>query len=87
MLTELVNIAVFAAFRPRVEDGLPSNAEFKPVCGLEELDIWCYGWQKWQETARWMAKTARGGKVGGKNGNVSGRCWGVQTHAAVDVSE
>ncbi len=87
MLTGVVNIAVFAAFHCVIPGGLPSNAEFKPVCGLEELDIWCYGRQQWQETARGMAKTARSGKVGGKNGNVSERYWGVQAHAAVDVSE
>jgi len=29
----MVNIAVFAAFWPRVKGVLLSNAEFKPVCG------------------------------------------------------
>src|SRR5690348_233212 len=51
MLTGMVNIAVFAAFRFCVGGGLRSDAEFKRVCRDCQLDVWCYGWQKRQETA------------------------------------
>src|SRR5690348_16098002 len=51
MLTGEVNIAVFAVFRCCCCGGLGANAEFKPVRVDRQLDIWCYGWQKWQETA------------------------------------
>ena len=68
MLTGAVNIAVFAAFWPRVGRLLLSNAEFKPVCRICELDVSRYGWQKRQdparsgnEVARSAAKTARMG--------------------------
>jgi hypothetical protein len=61
----MVNIAVFAAFWPRVEGILLSDAEFKRLCRFPQLDVWCYGWQKrqetatmWQEVARSVAKTA-----------------------------
>src|SRR5690242_4012830 len=70
MLTAVVNIAVFAAFSPRVEGVLRSNAAFKPVCGLRPLDVSRYGWQKRQETATNRQDVARSGKVGGTNGNV-----------------
>ena len=39
MLTALVNIAVFAAFWPRVGRVLLSNADFKPSCAIWQLDI------------------------------------------------
>ena len=52
MLTGAVNIAVFAAFWPRVGRLLLSNAEFKPVCRICELDVSRYGWQKRQDPAR-----------------------------------
>ena len=51
MLTGMVNIAVFAAFWPRVAGILRSDAEFKPICRLWQLDISHYGRQKWQ---RWV---------------------------------
>ena len=51
MLTGLVNIAVFAAFRFCVGRLLLSTAEFKPFCGPHPLDILRYGWQRRQETA------------------------------------
>src|SRR5579859_4275478 len=51
MLTGMVNIAVFAAFWPRVGGILRSTAAFKPVCRDRQLDVSCYGWQKRQETA------------------------------------
>jgi hypothetical protein len=86
MLTGLVNIAVFAAFAFCVGYHLPSNPDFKPSCGDWQLDIWCYGRQKRQETARGMAKTARSGKVGGKNGKDLGRCRGVQARMAVGAN-
>ena len=59
MLTGLVNIAVFAAFSSCVRCHLLANAEFKPICGPHERDIARYGWQKRQEVATGMAKTAR----------------------------
>src|SRR5579859_5778992 len=65
MLTIPVNIAVFAAFWPRVGGVLRSTAAFKPVCAIWQLDVSRYGWQKRQrsgkkrqEVARWAAKTA-----------------------------
>jgi hypothetical protein len=68
MLTSPLNIAVFAAFWPRVVGYLLSDAEFKPGGGDRPLDIWGYGWQKrqdvaikWQRMVRWAAKTARCG--------------------------
>jgi len=66
MLTTSVNIAVFAAFSFCIRDDLLSNAAFKPVCRLRELDIARYGWQKRQDRGN---KVARDGKAGGKNGN------------------
>ncbi len=70
MLTGGVNIAVFAAFWPRVGGILLSNAEFKRLCRPTELDVSCYGWQKRQrsgkkrqEVASWVAKAARMGGV------------------------
>src|SRR5690242_18972613 len=70
MLTGMVNIAVFAAFRWCVGDTFRVSAEFKPICGLHELDVSRYGRQRRQETAmvwQWMArsaaKTARMGGV------------------------
>jgi hypothetical protein len=52
MLTRLVNIAVFAAFWPRVRHTLLSNAVFKPVCWDRQLDMWRYGWQKRQDRGK-----------------------------------
>jgi len=51
------------------------HAEFMGVCGSRQLDVWRYGWQKRQETARC-------GKVGGKNGKDVGRRWGIQVCVA-----
>src|SRR5690348_15293559 len=69
MLTGMVNIAVFAAFRFCRTGVLLSNVEFKPVWRKWQLDIARYGWQKrqetatkWQRMARPMAKTARFGR-------------------------
>ena len=59
MLTGMVNIAVFAAFRWCDDDVLLPNAAFKPVCAIWQRDIWRSGWQKRQETARFAANTAR----------------------------
>ncbi len=61
MLTGVVNIAVFAAFRCVITVVLLSNAAFKPVCGPHALDIWCYGRQKRHDR--------------GKNGKVRGTVW------------
>src|SRR6185312_17572578 len=65
MLTGMVNIAVFAAFRRVICRVLLPNAEFKLVCRPVELDMSRYGRQRWQETAtkwqrmaRWAAKMA-----------------------------
>ena len=52
MLTVGVNIAVFAAFRSVIGITLLSHAAFKPICRLRARDMWCYGWQMRQETAR-----------------------------------
>src|SRR5690348_11688197 len=52
MLTEIVNIAVFAAFHNRFCRRSGSTPEFKPICRGRQLDVWCYGWQKRQEVAR-----------------------------------
>jgi hypothetical protein len=62
MLTGVVNIAIFAAFWHCVTGVLGSNAEFKRVCLLVELDIACYGWQKRQKVAREMAKSGKDGR-------------------------
>ncbi|HST87584.1 MAG TPA: hypothetical protein VLJ14_04330, partial [Ktedonobacterales bacterium] len=66
MFSGVVNIAVFAAFRCVIGIALLSNAEFKPVCGPHQLDVSCYGWQRWHDrgkkrpdVARSAAKTAR----------------------------
>jgi len=67
MLTGAVNIAVFATFHFAREAWIGTRREFMRACGERQLDIACYGWQKWQETARmWQ----RNGKVSGKNGKV-----------------
>jgi|SRR5690242_4984731 len=68
MLTAPVTIAVFAAFHIRFDLQSVSDAEFKPVWPIRQRDISCYGWQKRQDVATWMARI---GKVGGKNGNVA----------------
>jgi hypothetical protein len=64
-LTGAVNIAVFAAFWPRVGGGILADAGLQRVCGDRQLDVWRYGWQKrqdvakkWQRMARPAAKTA-----------------------------
>src|SRR5579859_3757771 len=88
-LTGMVNIAVFAAFWPCDRGGLLSNAAFKRVCRLRELDVSCYGRQKrqdparkWQRMARWMAKTATflvSGDIHATRGAVAcGREWRVR---------
>src|SRR5690348_15529249 len=63
MLTGMVNIAVFAAFRCVIGSVLRSDAAFKRVCADRPLDVWRYGWQKrqetatmWQRMATWAAK-------------------------------
>src|SRR5690348_8478651 len=67
MLTGMVNIAVFAAFAFCEKRVLLSNAAFKPVCRLRELDVSRYGWQKRQDRGK---KRQRCGKGDGKNGKV-----------------
>ena len=84
MLTGAVNIAVFAAFWPRVGRLLLSNAEFKPVCRICELDVSRYGWQKRQDPARSGNEWQRSGKVGGKNGK-DGRGIGRADVAALQL--
>ena len=59
MLTCDVNIAVFAAFRMCFDLRSVSNAEFKPVWTMRQLDVSRYGWQKRQETAtKWQGELA-----------------------------
>ena len=65
MLTIPVNIAVFAAFHCVISIIPHTNLEFKRIRGAWQLDIWGYGWQKWQDPAR-SGKVD--GKIGGKNG-------------------
>src|SRR6185437_8666066 len=48
MLTGMVNIAVFAAFRIRSGRRSIAITEFKPICAIWQLDISRYGWQKRQ---------------------------------------
>jgi len=43
MLTGMVNIAVFAAFRCVIGIVLPLGAEFKPICAIRQLAVWRYG--------------------------------------------
>ncbi len=74
MLTGVVNIAVFAAFWPRVGDDLRPNAEFKPVCRDRELDVSCYGRQKRHDRGK-------NGKASGTVLTDSGTIWYV--HGAV----
>jgi hypothetical protein len=78
MLTAGVNIAVFAAFHVVIGDTSRARAAFKPVCAIWQLDMWCYGWQKRQETAR-------SGTVGGKNGTVLGHYRDVQARMESDA--
>src|SRR5690349_451054 len=59
MLTGGVNIAVFAAFHFCFTRRSVADAVFKPVWPIRQLDIWRYGRQEWQETAKGMAKAAR----------------------------
>src|SRR5690348_12587419 len=72
-LTGMVNFAVFAAFALCVGGVLLSNAEFKGSCGLRQLDVWCYGWQRWHDRGKkrqgcgngwrgWVAKAAWWGR-------------------------
>src|SRR5579859_3957184 len=59
MLTGAVNIAVFAAFRMCFDLRSVSNAAFKPVWTMRQLDVSCYGRQKRQETAtKWQGELA-----------------------------
>jgi len=77
----MVNIAVFAAFRCVIDSVLLANPEFKPICGVWELDVSRYGWQKWQDVAR-CGKVD--GKIGGKSGKDVSRFG--HTHAVVSVA-
>jgi len=52
MLTGMVNIAVFAAFRWCAEGWMEPRAEFKACAVGRRLDIARCGWQRRQETAR-----------------------------------
>ena len=78
MLTVVVNIAVFAAFHVVIGNTSGARVAFKGVCAIRQLDISCYGRQKWQETAR-------SGTVGGKNGAVLGRRRGAQARMGDDA--
>ena len=79
-LTGMVNIAVFAAFQPRVGGVLLANAGFKPVCRGWQRDVSRSGWQKRQDRGK---EVARNGTVGGKNGTIWWGCGG--THAVSRV--
>jgi hypothetical protein len=74
MLTGMVNIAVFAAFRFCCGYVLLSNAEFKPFSAPWELDVSHYGWQKRQDRGN---DVATDGKVGGKNGKSGMGCHSI----------
>jgi len=52
MLTAGVNIAVFAAFCFVIGMALLSDAEFKPVCPIWQLDIARYEWQERQDRGK-----------------------------------
>ena len=52
MLTGIVNIAVFAAFRMCAGPPFALIAEFKPCCGDRQLDIARYGRQKRQDRGK-----------------------------------
>ena len=60
MLTGMVNIAVFAAFRMCAGPPFALIAEFKPVCGDRQLDIPRYRRQKWQDRGKNGKDVARG---------------------------
>ena len=73
MLSGMVNIAVFAAFHCCFDGrSFVADAAFKPVCRFGNVTFGVmggkngkkrqHGWQKWQETATWVAKTARVGR-------------------------
>jgi len=58
------------------------DAEFKPLWPIWQLDVLCYGRQRWQDRGK---KRQRSGKVGGKNGKVrhgSGRIYVSKPAAA-----
>jgi hypothetical protein len=65
MLTGMVNVAVFAAFRFMIGIISHENFEFKRVRGSRQRDSWRYGWQKRQDRGK---EVATDGKVGGKSG-------------------
>src|SRR5689334_9799105 len=66
MLTIPVNIAVFATFSFCVEGDLLSDAAFKPVCAIWQLDVARYGRQKWQDPAtKWQGGWQKREDVGG----------------------
>jgi|SRR5690242_2571440 len=71
MLTCAVNIAVFAAFWPRVGGDLLSTAGFKPCWPIRQLDVSCYGRQRRQDCGK-------NGKVRGTILTDSGTIWLVQ---------
>jgi len=52
MLTCDVNIAVFAAFHMWFDLRSVADAEFKPAWAHRQLDVSCYGWQRWQGSAK-----------------------------------
>jgi hypothetical protein len=80
MLTGAVNIAVFAAFSFCFDRRSISDAEFKAVWPIRQLDILCYGWQMRQDAAK-------SGKVDGKNGNVVSDSGHTQDAAPTTVME
>src|SRR5690242_10288327 len=56
----MVNIAVFAAFSFCIKGVLLSNAEFKPLCAIQPLDIPHYGWQKRQDRGKKRQQSGKG---------------------------
>jgi len=55
--------------------GLLSNAAFKPICAIWQLDVSCYGRQKRQDRGK-------NGKVIGTIATDSGTIWHVQDAVA-----
>jgi len=79
----MVNIAVFAAFACCIQGILLSNADYKPIWPIHQLDVSCYGWQKRHDRGK---KRQGCGKVGGQNGTVLSRCRGIQVYAAAGTN-
>ena len=73
----MVNIAVFAAFYFANGTVLLSNAQFKRVCAIWQLDVSRYGWQKRHDRGK-------NGKVRGTISTDSGTIWRIQGTIARD---